>query len=150
VFYQALLGGSARYVVCFSSVSVQMLSWPHFAASELVCRHCQTHRMQDEFMQRLEGLRAAFARPLVPSSAYRCGVYNARVSTTGLHGPHTTGRAVDIQISGPAAYELLDLALTHGFTGIGVQQKGPHGGRFVHLDDLPRSGDAPRPALWSY
>jgi zinc D-Ala-D-Ala carboxypeptidase len=127
-----------------------MQSWPHFRAAELVCRHCQTHRMQAEFMQRLEGLRDAFGRPLVLSSAYRCGVYNARVSTTGLHGPHTSGRAVDIRISGPAVYELLALALTLGFTGIGVQQKGAHGGRFLHLDDLPATPQGPRPTVWSY
>jgi zinc D-Ala-D-Ala carboxypeptidase len=127
-----------------------MQSWPHFRAAELVCRHCQTHHMQAEFMERLEGLRAAFGRPLVLSSAYRCGVYNTRVSSTGLQGPHTTGRACDIRISGPAAYELLALAVDLGFTGIGVQQKGPHGGRFLHLDDLAVSGQAPRPAVWSY
>jgi zinc D-Ala-D-Ala carboxypeptidase len=127
-----------------------MQSWPHFPAAELSCRHCHTHRMQADFMDRLERLRTAFARPLVLSSAYRCGVYNERVSTTGPHGPHTTGRACDIQISGPAAYELLALAVDLGFTGIGVSQKGPHGSRFLHLDDLPASGQAPRPAVWSY
>jgi hypothetical protein len=43
------------------------------------------------------------------------------------------------------AYRLAKLAFDHGFTGIGINQKG--GGRFIHVDDL---ADAPRPTIWSY
>ncbi len=98
-------------------------------------------------MARLERLRQAFGKPMRLSSAYRCPDYNARVSHTGLTGPHTTGRAVDVLISGEEAYRLVQLALEYGFTGIGIAQRGPYERRFIHLDDL--EGDL-RPRVWSY
>lgn len=103
--------------------------------------------MVDAFMDRLEDLRVAYGRPMSLSSAYRCAAHNAAVSSTGTDGPHTTGRAVDVLVSGPEAFKLIQLAVSRGFTGIGVKQKGD--GRFIHLDDLP-DGSHPRPRIWSY
>jgi zinc D-Ala-D-Ala carboxypeptidase len=40
------------------------------------------------------------------------------------------------------------VALKHGITGVGVNQKG--GARFIHLDDLEPTGHFPRPTIWSY
>ena len=120
----------------------------HFSRSELQC-HCGCGRceMDAAFMVRLEQLRVAFGNPMHLSSAYRCPEYNARISHTGSHGPHTTGRAVDVLVSGEDAYRLVQLALELGFTGIGINQKGPREKRFIHLDDL----DGPtRPWVWSY
>ncbi|MEO5330361.1 MAG: D-Ala-D-Ala carboxypeptidase family metallohydrolase, partial [Magnetococcus sp. THC-1_WYH] len=54
-------------------------------------------------MDRLENLRREFNRPMPVSSGYRCPMHNARVSKTGFSGPHTTGQAVDIVISGEDA-----------------------------------------------
>ena len=103
--------------------------------------------MDQAFLVRLEQLRRAFGKPMRLSSAYRCPNYNARISKTGRDGPHTTGRAVDVLISGEDAYRLVQLALEHGFTGIGIAQRGPHERRFIHLDDL----EGPtRPWVWSY
>lgn len=104
--------------------------------------------MDLDFMDRLGKLRAAFGKPMPVSSGYRCPEHNARVSSTGATGPHTTGRAVDVQISGKDAFKLLSLAAYFGITGIGVNQKGPHAKRFIHLDTLPEGGK--RPATWSY
>jgi zinc D-Ala-D-Ala carboxypeptidase len=44
--------------------------------------------------------------------------------------------------------EMIRMALSVGFTGIGVKQHGA--GRFIHLDDLPNAEGQPRPHLWSY
>jgi hypothetical protein len=41
---------------------------------------------------------------------------------------------------------VLSLAFKHGFSGIGVQQKGT--GRFIHVDVC--STELPRPSVWSY
>ena len=46
------------------------------------------------------------------------------------------------------AYNLLKIAFTVGFTGIGVNQKG--GARFLHLDTIDNSPNRPRPTIWSY
>ena len=61
---------------------------------------------------------------------------------------HTTGKAADIAVSREDAFHLLSLALSKGFTGIGVQQKGS--GRFIHLDTIENSEGRPRPTVWSY
>ena len=121
---------------------------PHFSRHELQCRcGCGKCEMDAVFMIRPEELRRAFGKPMRLSSAYRCPDHNERISKTGRTGPHTTGRAVDVLVSGEDAYRLVRLALEHGFTGIGIAQRGPHERRFIHLDDL----DGPtRPWVWSY
>lgn len=101
----------------------------------------------DRFIARLDALRDAVNAPLVISSGYRSPQYNKAVSSTGDNGPHTTGRAVDIQCRGAVAHRVLLRAPALGFTGIGVSQKG--GSRFIHLDDL-EAPQYPRPTVWSY
>ena len=63
-------------------------------------------------------------------------------------GAHASGRAVDIGVRGDRALKVIEVALKHGMTGIGVNQKG--GSRFIHLDDLEASGKFHRPTIWSY
>ena len=125
--------------------------WPHFSRSELQC-HCGCSKMlmDDGFMKKLEELRKAFGKPMRVSSAYRCATHNAKVSKTGRNGPHTTGQAVDILVSGEDAYELLYYAVGFGFGGLGVSQRGPHANRFIHLDRLESLSSRPRPRVWSY
>ena len=128
--------------------------WEHFSKQELsctgACPRCSgsDSNMNAEFMAKLVKLRklCGFSFPI--TSAYRCPDRNKEVSKTGLNGPHTTGKAIDIQISGPEAYVLVMLAIQLNFTGIGVNQKGPHNKRFIHLD-WNREGKA-RPRIWSY
>jgi len=40
--------------------------------------------------------------------------------------------------------------MLHGFTGIGVAQRGPHNKRFIHIDNIVNSDTSPRPTIWSY
>jgi uncharacterized protein YcbK (DUF882 family) len=126
------------------------MDFAYFSERELACTCCGQQRMQEAFMQRLLGLRLAFAQAMPLASAYRCPRHNQAVSTTGDSGPHTLGRAVDVRVYGPAALRLIPLALTHGFTGIGVAQRGPQASRYLHLDDLGNAGNQPRPWVWSY
>ena len=125
--------------------------WPHFSHKELAC-HCGCGRMEmrDPFMRKLEELRTSFGKPMRITSAYRCPNHNERVSKTGRNGPHTTGQAIDIQVSGEDAFDLLFFAIGFGFAGIGINQRGPHANRFVHLDRLEGLIDRPRPRIWSY
>ena len=128
-----------------------MKDYPFFKATELQCKcrfpSCKKHGMDDEFMELVGRLREIEMRPLIVVSAYRCPEHNQRCSTTGASGPHTTGKAIDISDAGETAYNLVQSALDLGFTGIGIQQKGPWRGRFIHLDIL--EGDK-RPRIWSY
>lgn len=121
---------------------------PHFKKSELACR-CGCGRLPSYvFMEKVERLRDRLGFPLVVTSGFRCPEHNNRVSRTGLSGPHTTGRAIDLGVSHAHALEVVRMALSMGFTGIGIKQHGT--GRFIHLDDLPNAEGQPRPHLWSY
>lgn len=120
----------------------------YFRPSEFSCKHCGANRMQESYLLLLDELRHRYGKPLVVTSGYRCPEYNARVSSTGLRGPHTTGCAADLRVTRTDAYIVLQLALEMGFTGIGVAQKGTN--RFVHLDTLLPAPGRPRPTVWSY
>src|SRR5262245_38192927 len=124
------------------------MTWKYFKLEEFACSHCGKNEMQLDFIDKLDRLRGIYGRPLVVNSGYRCPEHNSAVSSTGPTGPTNTGRAVDFGISGVDAYELLEVALSmSAFTGVGVNQKGNHAGRFLHIDDLPSPS---RPGVWSY
>ena len=125
------------------------MSWKYFTPSEMSCKcgNCDAETHMDEmFMNRLDSLREAYGKPMIVTSAYRCKDHpREKVKTKG--GVHTTGKAADIAVDRSEAYILLMLALDHGFTGIGIQQKGE--GRFLHLD-IGDEDQFLRPTLWSY
>lgn len=119
--------------------------WPNFTSDELRCRcGCGQVAMDAGFMDQLQGLRDLLQFPLPVTSGYRCPAHNARVSSTGPTGPHTTGKAADLAVERARAHRLLCVA-PQMFSGVGVQQKGT--GRFIHLDTLIGPG---RPTVWSY
>lgn len=121
----------------------------YFSDKELACKCGCGLLPSSPFRALLNTLRHRFGRPLIVSSGARCPAYNARVSGTGLTGPHTKD-ACDFAVAGQDAYELLAIAMDMGFSGIGVSQKGPHSSRFIHVDDLPQEPGQPRPWVWSY
>lgn len=102
------------------------------------------------FLDRLQMLREACGFPFNVSSGYRTPEYNNQISKTGLNGPHTTGRAVDILAVGEQAFHLVHLAPLYGFTRMGVDQNGAHGSRYIHLDDLEAEDGFPSPWVWTY
>ena len=125
--------------------------WPHVdPLSEWACKGTGRIVVETEFLDRVERLRLAYARPLIITSGYRSPEHNRQVSTTGDDGPHTTARAVDIRVYGTWALDLIRRAIDEGFTGVGVAQKGAQERRYIHLDDLPDAADQPRPWIWSY
>lgn len=126
------------------------MSWtsPYFTQDEMRCQcGCEQDGMNAEFMEKLTSLRADWGQPMVVNSAYRCPRHPIEVKKA-KPGAHASGRAVDIAVQGEDAYKFLCAALGHGFTGIGVNQKG--NARFIHLDDLTRDEGWPRPNVWSY
>jgi zinc D-Ala-D-Ala carboxypeptidase len=120
----------------------------HFSNTELACKCGCGMLPKLDFMDKVQRMRDFLDFPMVVTSAARCPDYNAKVSSTGRTGPHTTGRAIDLAVSREQAYVMLAYATRHGFTGIGVAQKGA--GRFIHLDDLIDEPGQPRPTVWSY
>lgn len=127
-----------------------MLNWasyPNFTPDEFRCTHTGQLSMSAHFMERLQALRTEYGKPMIVSSGYRHATHPIEAGKDEP-GPHNTGRACDVAVMGGEALELTALAVKHGFTGVGVNQKG--GGRFLHLDDLPHSTNRPRPWMWGY
>jgi len=121
--------------------------WKNFARLEMQCKESGECRMIPSFMDRLQALRNEYNKPMVITSAYRSRHHSAEQKKNRA-GTHAMGCAVDIECSGADAMKLIELAIKHGFTGIGVQQRGSK--RFIHLDDAPNAPHRPRPWLWSY
>ena len=133
-------------------MTINWNNYDDFTAGEFTCKcgTCGGNPMHPEFLDKLQAIRTEVGFPLHITSGYRCPDYNATVSSTGLSGPHTTGSACDIQVSGENALRVLEAALAVGMTGVGLSQKGPHSSRFVHVDNLTRTATRPRPWLWTY
>ena len=122
-----------------------------FSRKEFVCKcGCGAADMTLPFMDKLQALRDDFGGPMKISSGFRCPDYNDSIAQSGRTGSHTMGMAADVRVSGTKAYELLVLALAHGFKGVGVCQKGLHNTRFIHLDLSKGSKKMLRPTVWSY
>ena len=123
--------------------------WEYFTVDELKCKGTDECHMDEQFMIQLEALRHEFNEPMIISSGYRSVGYNTTIGGAS-NSPHLHGKAVDVVISGKKAYRLIKLAIQHGFSGIGVSQRGAHGKRFIHIDTMENSDTHPRPWIWSY
>jgi len=99
--------------------------------------------MNENFMRRLQMLRNLYRKPLTISSGFRTAAYNKRIGGAE-NSLHLEGKAADIVVAGADAYELLGLAYTVGFKGLGLHQKGAWRQRFLHLDLRDE------PTIWSY
>jgi zinc D-Ala-D-Ala carboxypeptidase len=117
--------------------------YPSFTQAEMACKHTKKTGVTHEFMVKLQKLRNEYGKPMSVTSGFRDATHpvEARKSSPGAH---TSGMAVDIAVGpGEDVHRLVQLALLHGFTGVGVSQRQGQP-RFVHLDILPRK------AIWSY
>ena len=124
-----------------------MSRWePWFTNKELACRCCGEVHMDEPFMAKLVNFRRRTGIIMPVTSGFRCPQHNLAVSDTGLAGPHTTGKAVDILIAGEMASLVLRDAFSSGFLGIGAMQHGDWSKRMLHLDMLPR----PFQTFWTY
>jgi len=123
------------------------MSFKYFTDDELKCQHCGEHGIDGYFMAKIDNLREELGFPFPVTSGYRCPEHpiEARKKAPGAH---TTGKAIDIGVSGNEAYMLIEAAIRDNFTGIGINQKGDS--RFIHLDIIPHSSSSPRPWIWSY
>ena len=122
----------------------------NFTYRELAERHTGLLEPPDvgEFqaaVDALQELRDAYGRPMRLTSAWRSLSHPAEASKPpdALHR-HFHG-AFDVACHGPAALSLLRLALEQGWTGIGVNARGPFSQRFLHLDRVHSHS-----ALWGY
>lgn len=118
--------------------------YPNFSRAEFACRHTGQCAMQPAFLARLQALRTAYGRPMRVTSGYRHPTHPVEAGKRSrAPGEHTLGMAADIACaSGAERYELVRLALEHGFTRIGIASG------FVHLG-LGGPG-LPERVIWEY
>ena len=123
-----------------------MIRWsdyPNFSEAEFRCRHTNKCEMKPEFMERLQALRKAYGRPLTITSGYRHPTHPVEARKLRSDGEHTRGMCCDIACTaGGDRFELVQLALQHGFTRIGIAKT------FIHLG-LGGPG-LPDRVIWEY
>lgn len=116
-----------------------------FPKQELMCKcGCGKSAMDPKFMDKLIAMRRDVGIPFHITSAYRCPAHNEKVSTTGLGGPHTTGRAVDIVANSSLKYMIMMKASMNGMTRFGIAKN------FIHIDDLTEADKFPDKVVWNY
>lgn len=116
----------------------------YFSEDELRCRCCGVYEFDKKMLRILNDIRVSCGFPLPVTSGYRCLAHPIEAAKA-IPGAHTTGMAVDIAVRGEKAYKVIQAALEHGVTRIGVNQKG--NSRFIHLDIADID---PSPTVWSY
>tara|TARA_Y100000994_G_scaffold149777_1_gene122670 strand:+ start:274 stop:648 length:375 start_codon:yes stop_codon:yes gene_type:complete len=124
-----------------------MSEFKFFKRDEFACKcGCGTNRISDEIIMVCDSLRGECGFPFVISSGYRCEDHPIE-AVKSQPGAHQGGMAADIACSGDRAQTLIRHALNYGITRIGINQKGSHSSRFVHIDvDNSRVS----PAIWTY
>ena len=123
--------------------------WKFFSDNELKCKGTNEIHMDEEFMEKLVAIRDKLNLPMTITSGYRSKEHNKAIGGA-KNSPHLQGKAVDLACYGEKAYQIVQLALAEGFTGIGVKQKGAHGSRFIHIDTMEVGPLVNRPWIWSY
>ena len=124
--------------------------WPHFRPYEMRCRGNDELLVVPTFMDWLEGVRHVYGQGMVITSGYRTPGHQATLPGARRTGAHDDGIAVDVLVSGEDAFRLIKIAMGQGAAGIGVQQKGAHEKRYLHLDMWTKAPEGVRPRVWSY
>lgn len=124
-------------------------TWPgqYFSPEEVADNRDGSVKVCTTTLAAADQLRKAVNAPLPVNSWYRTAEHDASIGGAGVH---TTGKGLDLGVSGSLAFRVIAEAPRFGFTGIGVSQRGPHGKRFIHLDTIAAGGRHPRPWVWSY
>jgi zinc D-Ala-D-Ala carboxypeptidase len=117
--------------------------YPDFTEKEFRCKHTGQCHIQSKLLDALQAVRTEYNKPMVITSGYRDRTHPEEAKKLEP-GQHSKGLAVDIACEGSQAFEIVRLALKHGFRGVGISQKAGLR-RFVHLDMRED-----RPVIYSY
>lgn len=102
----------------------------YFSLKEIQCHcGCGLYAPHEGFLMRLDAFRRELNRPIIPTSFCRCKKHNKAVGGSPM-SKHLTGEAIDIMChTVEKRGELVELAIKHGFKGIGL------GDDLVHIDN---------------
>ena len=117
-----------------------MSDFKYFQRSDFDCQETGENLMEDDFISKLDHLRAVLGWPMIVTSGYRSLAHSAEINKPSGGGYHTKGIAADIKVSGgKQRHDILKHSTALGFTGIGVAKT------FIHLDTREDT-----PVVWSY
>ena len=115
----------------------------HFKVKEFACHDGSDFiKVSSKTLDCLEDFRVALGLPVIITSAYRTLYYNRVKVKSADTSQHVRGRAVDIDFTDAmkkrySSKEVVDLAISCGFTGVGYydyyDDQGNHV-NFFHLD----------------
>ena len=118
--------------------------WKNFNLDEFRCKcGCGHVSIHSDLLDLLQTARNNIGAITI-TSAFRCNEHNDKVSSTGLSGPHTTSKAVDIHVSNSQHRKLLIDYFTNKVTGLGIAKT------FIHIDILTSDEVPHRPNCWLY
>ena len=117
--------------------------WVNFSYDECKCSCCGLVDVSSDLLDLLQEARNVLG-PLQLTSFYRCPSHNDNVSSTGLSGPHTTGKSVDIHVSNSQHRKKLIDYFSNKVTGLGIAKT------FIHIDIISPEQLTHRPNCWLY
>lgn len=116
---------------------------PYFSRDEFKCKHTGLCEMKTQFMDRLLQLRLDYGKPMTITSGYRHHTHPREAKKGHSQGEHVQGMCCDVAASnGRERFEVVNLAIKHGFHRIGIAD------RFVHIG-LGGVG-LPDRVIWGY
>ena len=117
--------------------------YPNFSKAEFDCKHTGLNGMLPEFMECLQALRTEYGKAMAITSGYRHPTHPVEARKGRSDGEHTRGMCCDVACTnGADRYELIRLALKHGFHRIGIAKN------FIHLGLGGRG--LPSNVIWEY
>lgn len=117
--------------------------YPNFSAAEFRCKHTGKDGMKPEFMAKLQALRTEYGKSMTITSGYRHPTHPVEARKLHSNGEHTQGTCCDIACTtGSERFTLVQLALKHGFTRIGIAKT------FLHLGI--GGANLPNHVIWEY
>lgn len=117
--------------------------YPNFKKSEFDCKATGENNMQHEFMEKLQKVRVEFGKPMKITSGFRSVKHPVEAKKTHSNGEHTQGMCADVFCdNGADRFRLIQIALKHGITRIGIADS------FLHLG-IGGKG-LPNNVIWHY
>ncbi len=117
--------------------------YPNFKQQEFDCRHTGRNEMQHEIMAVLQAIRSEHGKSMRVTSGYRDPSHPVEAKKGQSNGEHTKGLCADVAVAdGRERFELVQLALKHGITRIGIAKT------FLHLG-IGGNG-LPDRVIWEY
>lgn len=117
--------------------------YPNFTYAEFNCKHTGENNMQHEFMEKLQAIRKEYNKSMRITSGFRSVKHPIEAKKLHSNGEHTQGTCADVYCdNGADRFKLIQLALKHGITRIGVADN------FLHLG-IGGKG-LPNHVIWDY